>query len=270
LLDLSSPKVMAIMNITPDSFYDKSRFIGIESVKLRTNQIIEEGADIIDIGAYSSRPGAEHINENVEWNRLAPVLEIIRKIQPNIILSVDTFRSSIAQKAVNEFNVSIINDISAGNMDDNMFSTIANLNVPYIIMHMQGTPQTMQISPSYESLMKDIFLFFAPKVEQLTKLGVADIIIDPGFGFGKNMDENYELLAKLKEFQLFELPVLVGLSRKSMIYKLLNQTPNDALNGTSVLNAFALQNGAKILRVHDVKETVETVKLYNKLISALN
>ena len=265
LFDLSSPKVMGIINITPDSFYSESRFIGIESVLARANQIIEEGGHIIDVGAYSSRPGADHIDENVEWNRLAPVLENIRKIHPNAILSVDTFRAKIAEKAVKQFEVDIINDISAGSMDVEMFSTIAALKVPYIIMHMQGTPQTMQIMPQYEHLMKEVFLYFAKKVEELTMLGVADIIIDPGFGFGKNLDQNFELLSKLDEFKIFELPILVGLSRKSMIYQLLNQTPKESLNGTSVLNTIALRNGAKILRVHDVKEAVETLILHEKL-----
>lgn len=264
LINLSTPKVMGIMNITPDSFYDKSRFNGSEEVKKRTNQIIEEGGDIIDVGAYSSRPGADHIDESEEWNRLAPVLESIRKINSEIIVSVDTFRSGIAKKAVSEFDVDIINDISAGSFDNEMFNTIAELNVPYIIMHMKGTPQNMQKNPTYEHLMKDIFLFFAKKVEKLNKLGVSDIIIDPGFGFGKTLNHNYEILAKLDEFKVFELPILVGLSRKSMIYNLLNNSPEQSLNGTTTLNTLALSKGSNILRVHDVKEAVETKQLFNK------
>lgn len=265
LLDLSIPKIMGIMNITPDSFYHKSRFIGSEDVKKRINQIIEEGGDIIDIGAYSSRPGAEHINEVVEWERLAPVLESIRDINSELIISVDTFRSGIAKKVVREFDVDIINDISAGSMDNEMFTTITELNVPYIIMHMQGTPQDMQKNPTYEHLMKEVFLFFAKKIEQLNNLGVSDVIIDPGFGFGKTLDNNYELLAKLNEFKIFELPILTGLSRKSMIYNLLETTPDEALNGTSILNTMALNSGSNILRVHDVKEAVEVKLLFNKI-----
>ena len=265
LIDMSVPKVMGIMNITPDSFYEKSRFTDIEIVKNRAKQIIENGGEIIDIGAYSSRPGAEHITEQTEWKRLASVLEVIRKEFPQIILSVDTFRASVAKRAVVEFGVDIINDISAGNMDDKMFTTIAELNVPYIIMHMQGMPQTMQKNPYYEHLMKEIFLYFAQKVEKLNDLGVSDIIIDPGFGFGKTLDHNFEILSKLDEFKIFQLPLLVGISRKSMVYKFFNSTPEEALNGTTVLNTMALNSGANILRVHDVKEAVETVRLFEKV-----
>ena len=265
LIDLSSPKVMGIINITPDSFYHKSRFVGNEAVVKRAHQIIEQGGHIIDVGAYSSRPGAEHINEQTEWERLAPVLETIRGLYPDVVVSVDTFRAHIANKAVTQFEVDIINDISAGNMDSNMFAAIAELKVPYIIMHMQGTPQTMQKKPSYKNLMKEVFMFFAKKIEMLNKLGVADVIIDPGFGFGKSIDHNFELIAKLDEFKIFELPLLVGVSRKSMIYKFFDTTPNESLNGTTVLNTMVLNKGANILRVHDVKEAVETVLLYNKV-----
>lgn len=265
LIDLTMPKIIGIVNITPDSFYNKSRFIGNDEVLQRVKQIVDEGGDIIDVGAYSSRPGTDYIDTKTEWNRLAPVLESIRKVYPDVTVSVDTFRAEIAKKAVIQYGVDIINDISAGSMDSKMFATIAVLKVPYIIMHMQGTPQTMQVNPKYEHLMKEVFLFFANKVEKLNSLGVADIIIDPGFGFGKNLDHNYELLAKLDEFKIFELPLLVGVSRKSMIYKFFNCTPNEALNGTTVLNTMALNKGAKLLRVHDVKEAAETVALYRRV-----
>lgn len=266
LLDLTEPKVMGIINITPDSFYSKSRFIGQQNVLDRVTQIVSEGADIIDVGAYSSRPGADHIDENTEWNRLAPVLETIRDYNEALVVSVDTFRSGIAEKAVKQFSVDIINDISAGSMDNRMFEIIAKLHVPYIIMHMQGTPQSMQQNPNYEHLMREVFYYFAEKVAELNKLGVADIIIDPGFGFGKTIEHNYELLNKLDEFKVFELPLLVGLSRKSMIYRLLKTDAENALNGTTVLNTMALIKGANILRVHDVKEAVELVKLHSKTI----
>ncbi len=265
LLDLSEPKVMGIINITPDSFYHKSRFIAQDEIHQRVEDIITQGGHIVDIGAYSSRPGAEHIDDTLEWNRLAPVLESVRKNFPDVIISVDTFRSQIAQKVVNEFEVDMINDISAGSMDENLFDTIADINVPYILMHMQGTPQNMQLDPDYEHLLKDVFLFFAQKIEKLKTAGVSDILIDPGFGFGKTLDQNFELLAKLDEFRIFELPLLVGLSRKSMIYKYLDFTPNEALNGTTVLNTVALSKGANILRVHDVKEASEAVSLFQKL-----
>lgn len=266
LLDLTEPKVMGIINITPDSFYSKSRFIGQQNVLDRVTQIVSEGADIIDVGAYSSRPGADHIDENTEWNRLAPVLETIRDYNEALVVSVDTFRSGIAEKAVKQFSVDIINDISAGSMDNRMFEIIAKLHVPYIIMHMQGTPQSMQQNPNYEHLMREVFYYFAEKVAELNKLGVADIIIDPGFGFGKTIEHNYELLNKLDEFKVFELPLLVGLSRKSMIYRLLKTDAENALNGTTVLNTMALMKGVNILRVHDVKEAVELVKLHSKTI----
>lgn len=267
LIDLSKPKVMGIVNITPDSFYGKSRFIGKKNVIQRIEQIVNEGVDIVDIGAYSSRPGADHIDEEIEWNRLAPVLEVIRNYNENLIVSVDTFRSGIATKTVKQFNVDIINDISAGSMDDIMFETIAELGVPYIIMHMQGNPQNMQQNPKYEHLMREVFYYFAQKVTKLNELGVSDIIIDPGFGFGKTMEHNYEILNKLDEFKVFELPLLVGLSRKSMIYKLLETDAENALNGTTVLNTMALTKGANILRVHDVKEAVELVKLHEKTLA---
>lgn len=269
LFNLSVPRVMGIMNITPDSFYSNSRVQGKEKVLQRAKQIIDEGGEIIDIGAYSSRPGAEHIDENIEWDRLAPVLEIVRKYSNKVCISVDTFRSSIAKKAVTQFDVDIINDISAGSMCDKMFETIADLKVPYIIMHMKGTPQNMQQGVVYEHFMREVLFYFAQKIAALKEFGIADIIVDPGFGFGKTLDHNYELLNKLDEFKILELPILVGVSRKSMIYKYFNYEPNDALNGTTALNVIALTKGANILRVHDVKEAVETVKLYQKTVLTL-
>ena len=265
LMDLSEPQVMGILNVTPDSFYAGSRSETEKDITERLHQIIDEGASIIDIGGYSSRPSAEHISVKEEMNRLRNGLEIIRKHSPNAIVSVDTFRADVATMCVEEYGVAIINDISAGQMDKEMFSTIARLGVPYIIMHMKGTPQDMQVSPQYDHFLKEIFYYFSEKVQRLRDLGVKDIIIDPGFGFGKTLEHNYELMNHLEEFNLFELPLLVGISRKSMIYKLLGTTPEEALNGTTALNTLALLKGANILRVHDVREAVETTKIVQKM-----
>lgn len=265
LYELSSPKVMGILNVTPDSFYAGSRKQTEEDIKSRCREIIEEGGDIIDIGAYSSRPDAEHISAEEEKRRLRAGLEILRNEYPETIVSVDTFRADVAEMCVKEYNVNIINDISAGEMDKEMFNTVARLQVPYIMMHMKGTPQDMQKSPQYTSLMKEIFMYFSEKVYKLHEMGVNDLILDPGFGFGKTLEHNYELMNHLEEFSLFNLPVLVGISRKSMIYKLLGNTPSEALNGTTALNTIALLKGANILRVHDVKEAVETVKIVKAL-----
>ena len=245
--------IMGILNVTPDSFYSGSRMQTEEDIAARARQILDEGASMIDIGAYSSRPNAEHISAEEEMRRL------------RTIISVDTFRADVAEECVKEYGVAIINDIAAGEMDHRMFQTVANLGVPYIMMHMKGTPQNMQKEPSYDNLIKDVFLYFARKVQQLRDLGVKDIILDPGFGFGKTLEHNYELLAHLEEFHIFELPVLVGVSRKSMIYKLLGGTPQDSLNGTTVLDTVALMKGAHILRVHDVREAVEAVRITEKL-----
>ena len=236
LMDLSEAQVMGILNVTPDSFYAGSRSETEKDITGRLHQIIDEGASIIDIGGYSSRPSAEHISVKEEMNRLRNGLEIIRKHSPNAIVSVDTFRADVATMCVEEYGVAIINDISAGQMDKEMFSTIARLGVPYIIMHMKGTPQDMQVSPQYDHFLKEIFYYFSEKVQKLRDLGVKDIIIDPGFGFGKALEHNYELMSHLEEFSLFELPLLVGVSRKSMIYKLLGTTPEEALNGTTALH----------------------------------
>ena len=261
LVDLSKPLVMGIINLTPDSFYSGSRFSEQDTVLKRVEEILEQGGSMVDLGAYSSRPGADHITENEEINRLMPYLESIRKQFGDLVISVDTFRSKVAYKAVKEFEVDIINDISGGEMDDKMVETIAKVNVPYVLMHMQGIPQTMQQNPNYKNVIGEILLSLAKKVDLLRSNGINDVIIDPGFGFGKSLTQNYQLLQNLDQFKLFELPILVGLSRKSMIYKLLDKTPEESLNGTSVLNAIALYNGANILRVHDVMEAIECVKL---------
>lgn len=261
LLDLSVPCVMGILNITPDSFYAGSRMQTEAEITARAQQILDEGAGIIDIGAYSSRPNAENVSPHEEMERLRMGLEILRKTHSGAVISIDTFRADVARMCVEEYGVAIINDIAAGEMDADMFRTVAELNVPYIMMHMQGTPQNMQQHPHYDNLLKEVFLYFAQKVQQLRDLGMKDIILDPGFGFGKTVEHNYELLAHLEEFRVFELPLLVGVSRKSMIYRLLGGTPQDALNGTTVLDTICLLKGADILRVHDVREAVETVKI---------
>jgi len=263
LLNLDKPIVMGILNITPDSFYAGSRFVTEKEILNRVNEIILQGGTIIDIGAYSSRPNAIHITEREELERLEFALKIINKNFDNLIISVDTFRANIAKIVVQNFGVSIINDISSGEMDNKMFETIAELNVPYVMMHMKGTPQDMQTNCKYDNLMKEIILYFSAKIEKLKLLGVKDIIIDTGFGFGKDLEQNYELLNKLHNFDIFELPILVGVSRKSMIYKLLETSPENSLNGTTVLNTIALQKGANILRVHDVNEAVELIKIMN-------
>lgn len=261
LLDLSTPCVMGILNVTPDSFYAGSRMRTEEEMARRVEQIVSEGAGIIDIGAYSSRPNADNVSPQEEMERLRAGLTVLRKIAPDAVVSVDTFRADVARMCVEEYGVAIINDIAAGEMDKEMFRTVADLNVPYIMMHMQGTPQDMQRHPHYDNLLKEVFQYFARKVQQLRDLGVKDIILDPGFGFGKTLEHNYELLAHLEEFRIFELPLLVGVSRKSMIYRLLGTTPQESLNGTTVLDTICLLKGADILRVHDVKEAVETVRI---------
>ena len=261
LLDLSQPRVMGILNVTPDSFYAGSRTQTEVEIARRVKQIVSEGAAIIDIGAYSSRPNADNVSAREEMERLRMGLKILFEIQPDAVVSVDTFRADVARMCVEEYGVAIINDIAAGEMDANMFHTVAALNVPYIMMLMQGTPQSMQQHPHYDNLLKEVFLYFARKVQQLRDLGVKDIILDPGFGFGKTMEHNYELLSHLEEFRIFELPLLVGVPRKSMIYRLLDITPQEALNGTTVLDTICLLKGADILRVHDVKEAVETVRI---------
>ena len=265
LMDLSEPQVMGILNVTPDSFYAGSRGVTESYIIERLHQIMNEGASMVDIGAYSSRPGAQEVSVEEEMERLRTGLELIRKHRPDAIVSVDTFRADVAKMCVEEYGVAIINDISAGQMDKEMFTAIARLGIPYIIMHMKGTPQTMQNNPQYDHFLKEIFYYFSEKVQKLRDLGVKDIIIDPGFGFAKTLEHNYELMNHLEEFSLFELPLLVGVSRKSMIYKLLGTTPEEALNGTTSLNTIALLKGANILRVHDVKEAVEAVRIVGKM-----
>ena len=261
LMDLSQPQVMGILNVTPDSFYAGSRGVAERDIIDRLRQMTDEGASIIDIGAYSSRPDADDVSTEEEMARLRHALNLVRQHQPDAVVSVDTFRADVARMCVEEYGVAIVNDISAGQMDKEMYPTIARLGIPYIIMHMKGTPQTMQNNPQYAHLLKEIFYFFSEKVQKLRDLGVKDIIIDPGFGFGKTLEHNYELMNHLEEFSLFELPLLVGISRKSMIYKLLETTPEEALNGTTTLNTIALLKGANILRVHDVKSAMEAVKI---------
>lgn len=264
-MDLSQPKVMGILNVTPDSFFAGSRAETEKEIVERLQQLTGEGADIIDIGAYSSRPNAEHISAAEEMSRLRTGLELIGKHCPNAIVSVDTFRAEVAQRCVEEYGVAMVNDISAGQMDPQMFSTIAKLGVPYIIMHMKGTPQDMQTAPHYDHLQKEVFYYFSEKVQRLRDLGVKDILLDPGFGFGKTLEHNYELLNHLEEFALFELPLLVGVSRKSMVYKLLGITPEEALNGTTALHTIALLKGAHLLRVHDVKAALEAVRIVSQM-----
>ena len=260
-MDLSRPQVMGIINVTPDSFYAGSRTQTEMALARRVEQVVAEGASILDIGGYSSRPGAADVSPEEEMARLRRGLEVIRRVHPEAVVSVDTFRASVARQCVEEYGVALINDISGGEMDAEMFPTVAALGVPYILMHMQGTPQTMQQAPHYDHLLRDVFLYFARKVQQLRDLGAKDIILDPGFGFGKTMEDNYALLAHLDEFGIFGLPLLVGVSRKSMITRLLGITPDDALNGTTVINTLCLAKGAHILRVHDVRQAVEAVRL---------
>ncbi len=266
LLDLSEPHVMGILNITPDSFYAESRKQTEHEITERVEQILREGASIIDVGAYSSRPNAENIPVEEERRRLEYALCIIRRLHPEATVSVDTFRADVAACCVEEYGADIINDISGGEMDDRMFDTVARLNVPYILMHMQGTPQTMQQHPHYDYLLKEVIVYLAERVNRLRERGVKDIILDPGFGFGKTLEHNYELLNHLEELRLLELPILVGVSRKSMVYKLLDCLPQEALNGTTVLHTLALLKGASILRVHDVAPCVEAVRIVKKML----
>jgi dihydropteroate synthase len=264
-LDLSTPKIMGILNITPDSFYDGGRFLELNSMLAQVDKMNAEGADIIDIGASSSRPGADLVNPDEELSRLCLALEAIRSHFQDIIISVDTFRSEVARKVVNEYGVNIVNDISAGLFDPAMSKTIAELQVPYIIMHMRGNPADMQHHTNYDDLLKEIIQFLGKRTGILKSEGINDIIIDPGFGFSKTLDQNYQLLAHLDTFNLLEYPLLIGISRKSMIYKLLDISPEDALNGTTALHFAALLKGANILRVHDVKEAKQTVQLFLKM-----
>lgn len=268
LLDLSEPQVMGILNVTPDSFYAESRTQTEEDIRQRVRQIVAEGGQMIDVGAYSSRPGADDVSPQEETERLRHGMKILREEAPDIPVSIDTFRADVAKAAIEEMGADIINDISGGKLDAEMFATVAKLGVPYILMHMKGTPQTMQQAPHYDDLMKEILLYFAERIQRLRDLGQKDIILDPGYGFAKTLEHNYQLLQQQEMLQVFQLPLLVGVSRKSMIYRLLGNTPQEALNGTTVLNTIALQKGASILRVHDVKEAAEVVKIVSQTLNA--
>lgn len=266
LVDISKPSVMAILNLTPDSFYQNSRAKNIDDVLSRVEHFLEAGAKFIDLGAYSSRPGAAEVSEEEELERMVPAVKAINQSYPEVLLSVDTFRAKVAEESVYA-GAHLINDIAAGNLDEKMFETVAKLQVPYIMMHMKGTPQNMQDSPAYENVTKEVFAYFSEKIKMLQGLGVKDIILDPGFGFAKTLDHNYQLLHEMELLNFFELPLLVGFSRKSMITKVLGIKTEEALNGTTVLNTAALLKGAHILRVHDVKEAVECVELVNRISS---
>ena len=264
LIDLTTPKVMGVLNITPDSFYDGGKYKDETSMLKHVERMLKEGATFIDLGAYSSRPNADHVSGAIELKRILPMVELILKIFPDTLLSIDTFRSKVANACI-DAGAALINDISAGKLDDNMLNTVADLAVPYVMMHMRGTPKTMQQQTNYNNLVKDILFYFSERIAAARALGIVDVIVDPGFGFAKTLEQNYELLNKLELFKIIEAPLLVGLSRKSMIYKTLNTSANEALNGTSVLNTVALQKGTSILRVHDVKEAMECVKLIESL-----
>ena len=263
-MDFISPKIMGILNLTPDSFYDGNQYLQESKMLNRVEQMLIEGADIIDIGAFSSRPGADFVSLDEERKRLLSNLIKIRKKFPNTFISVDTYRAEIVKEVI-QIGASMINDISAGNLDENMFKTIAELQVPYVMMHMQGTPENMQQNPDYKDVVNDILIFFIQKIERLKKLNFNNIIIDPGFGFGKTIKHNYEILSRLEEFKMIDKPVLVGMSRKSMFYKMLKTNPENALNATTSAHTIALLKGADILRVHDVKEAMEVVKIIKAL-----
>lgn len=264
-LDFSTPVVMGILNVTPDSFYDGGKYVSEVKVIERIHQIVEEGAGIIDVGAYSTRSGAAFVDEKEELARLAWAVELVRKYYPDVVVSIDTFRSAVAREIIDCLGDVIVNDISGGTMDDGMFDFVAQSGVPYIMMHIQGTPQTMQLNPVYENVVKDVRKFFTDRIAMLNEAGFDNIILDPGFGFGKTLDHNYELMDGMDSYLDLEYPILVGISRKTMIYKLIGDTANEALNGTTVLNTLALLKGASILRVHDVREAVEAVKITEKM-----
>ena len=264
LIDLTTPKVMGILNVTPNSFYDGGKHKEINSIIHQVDKMLSEGADFIDIGAYSSKPSAEFVSEEEEIKRLVPIVKSLVETFPNIILSVDTFRAQVAKASV-EHGVAMVNDIAAGLLDDKVLEIVAELKVPYIMMHMRGNPQTMQSLTDYKDIVKEMIFYFSERIQKARSFGISDIVIDPGFGFAKTLEQNYEVLHKMELFSMLELPLLAGISRKSMIYKVLESSPQEALNGTSVLNTIALQKGAKILRVHDVKEAVECIKLVSKL-----
>lgn len=264
-MNLSTPRVMGILNTTPDSFYDGSRVPEPGQAVEKAREMIEQGADILDVGAVSSRPGSEEISEKEELERLSPVLEALRNMFPEFPISIDTWRSGVARTIRERFGIHMINDISAGTLDPDMFATMAQLGIPYVMMHMQGTPPTMQDDPAYENVVDDLLQFFAERVYRLRKLGLNDIIIDPGFGFGKTLEQNYKLLGEFDSFQMLELPLMAGISRKSMIYKVLESEPDQALNGTTAAHMALLLKGANLLRVHDVAAAKETVKIFQQI-----
>ncbi|WP_140485961.1 dihydropteroate synthase [Flavobacterium sp. GSA192] len=264
LIDLSQPKVMGILNITPNSFFDGGKYSSEEEIIAKVEKMLAEGATFIDIGAYSSKPSAEYVSEEEELNRIVPVVQLLVKHFPEILISIDTFRSEVARVCI-ENGAAMINDISAGILDDKMLEVIAQYNVPYIMMHMRGTPQNMQSMTEYEDVVKEVLLYFSEKIAQARSLGINDLIVDPGFGFAKTITQNFEVMQKLELFHILELPILIGISRKSMIYKALEINADAALNGTTVLNTIALTKGAQILRVHDVAAAVECIKLFEKL-----
>ena len=264
LINLSTPKVMGIVNVTPDSFFDGGKLTNTNEIVFQVEKMLQEGATFIDLGGYSSKPGAEFVSEAEELNRVIPIVKLLVENFPDILLSIDTFRSEVAKQAI-ENGAALINDISAGLLDEKMLETVAKLQVPYIMMHMKGTPQTMQSLANYEDLLKEMNYYFSERIAKARRFGLNDIIIDPGFGFAKTLEQNYELLQNLELLQFHDLPVLAGISRKSMIYKALETAPEEALNGTTFLHAFCLQKGANILRVHDVKEAVECVSLIRQL-----
>lgn len=264
LIDLSSPKIMGILNLTPDSFYDGGKYKNESEILSQVYMMLKNGATFIDVGAYSSRPNADHISETEELNRLLPIITLILKEFPEILVSIDTFRSQVAKTGI-EAGAALVNDISAGMLDEQMLEIVSKLQVPYIMMHMKGTPQTMQKQTDYDNLIKDILFYFSERIAKAKSFGIIDMIVDPGFGFAKTYEQNFEILNNLDLFNTLDKPILVGLSRKSMIYKTLENSAKEALNGTTVLNTIALQKKASILRVHDVKEAVECVKLVQQL-----
>jgi dihydropteroate synthase len=266
LIDLTTPRIMGIVNVTPNSFYDGGKLSDEKSVLLQVEKMLTDGATFIDVGGYSSKPNAEFVSEEEELQRVVPIIKSIVKEFPKVLLSIDTFRSQVAKHSV-ENGAAIVNDISAGSLDENMIRTVAQLRVPYIMMHMKGTPKTMQSLTQYDDLVKEMLLYFSEKIAIARSFGISDLIVDPGFGFAKTLEQNFELLNKLELLQMLELPLLIGVSRKSMIYKTLSSDAEHALNGTTSLNTISLMKGAKILRVHDVKEAVECVQLYQKLIT---
>lgn len=264
LIDLSQPKVMGVLNITPDSFYDGGKYRDIDTILAQAKKMLQEGATFIDVGGYSSRPGAKDISPEEEKMRVVPIINLLVETFPEIIISIDTFRAEVAKAAI-EAGAAIVNDISAGTLDDKMFATVSALKVPYIMMHMRGTPQNMKELTDYDDVVKDVIFWLSQKIKAARAEGINDVVVDPGFGFAKTTDQNFQILNKLEIFQLLEVPLLAGLSRKSMIYKFLDSTPAEALNGTTVLNTVALQKGPSILRVHDVQPAVEAVKLIEKV-----